>query len=171
MSASQRACDWSRIQESNSVLSLVYQSRCTVAPAHMSAGAHRIVCCSNKPTLKWYCGALVFLHISSKGYCSVVRKAGEQSPQTQGSQSSATARIGIIGILLTAAPPVNSLKGFCINTDTTRGNKLHSIKCSPLCKINSCHQGIRVTICFVCFPSERTAQRIKRTVYWVEVEV
>lgn len=127
-SASQRVCDCSRIQESNSVLSLVYQSRCTVAPMHTSTGAHRIVCCSNKPTLRWYCGALVcfFVIFFYKGYCSVVREAGEQSPQTAGSQSSATERIEVIQILLTAAPPVNSFTGFCVNTDTTRGNKMHS---------------------------------------------
>lgn len=75
-SASQRACDWSRIQQSNSVLSLVYQSRCTVAPAHTSTRARRVVCCSNKRILKWYCGALVFfLLVFFKGYCCVVREA------------------------------------------------------------------------------------------------
>lgn len=97
---------------SQTVFYLLYINHGALWPrAHTSTGAHRIVCCSDKPTLKWYCGALVFFIflffiLFYKGYCSVVREAGEQSPQTVGS---ATARIEIIRILLTAAPPVDSL--------------------------------------------------------------
>lgn len=79
---------------------------------HRSARAYCFVCCSNKTALKWYCGALVlvfFKYFFIKVTCCVVREAGERSPQTVGSQSSATARIEIIGFLLTAALPVNSL--------------------------------------------------------------
>ena len=85
-------------------------------------------------------------------------KRREQSPPTVGSQSSATARIEIIRILLTAAPPVDSLYRVCVLTQTPH----EATRCTPLCKINSCHQGIRVTICFVCFPCERATQQIKR---------
>lgn len=84
-------------------------------------------------------------------------------------RSSATARIEIIRLLLTAAPPVDSVfQGFVL-TQTPR----EATRCTPLCKINSCHQGIRVTICFVCFffpPRERNNTANQKSVYWAAYE-
>lgn len=104
-----------------------------------------------------------FFHLKKKnsGYCCVVRQAGEKSPdcrftklrqQQEWKSSDFYWQQFLKSIVFT---------GFCVNTNATRGNTLHPVKHTSACKINSPHQGIRATICFVCSPRAQTTQRIK----------
>lgn len=64
-----------------------------------------------------------------------------------------TLKAEIIRAALTAGPPVNSLYGFCVNTDNTQGN-------NPRYKTNPRCRGRTVNICFVCCLCEHNRVKV-----------